>query len=710
MPINPLYIYIETQKKDFIIKTAQNGCLFGFKDLSLEGNQLAIKDDHHTYNLTAHHISIYKNQDEQDQYHYTAYFVDEQKNKYQLHVYFDQKDQLTQLPVFSKLAKENDIYVRQSINEEMSQGLIHLAIENSAKPMKELHASHKKYLDNLNNEYLELEGQLEKLSQDISANKAEYQAKLIAISALLDKLNKMNPCKHYAGLVHLFARIHKLFDESSHTEVAAEELHVDEQAIEEVSEENPVLTETSSKEEQQTFKQHVVKNRSRFQARTLASSLQHAEDAQKRFVSSKMHSFDQQVEFFLDWERRVTNLYILSEDPHLHINLNDLQKIQRFLNETKSSGSDLLVRLLLSEQFEQAKKIFVFGKSVVDKLIRLALVTGKDRILDFLLTNYSVAINSFVVEDNVSPVLYCYLRHTDQTPKIACLSVLIKHKAFVFVRVPGEIASVPYLVMDKLLHPLRKAFIETSLMFEMWFKRKWLKEAKHLLTICEEADKLKIIRTVQTLEQSILNRNDGSKNSVLIQLEKHCELVIYEVISIIGINLVRQILNDVEYMNKMYRYQQDRVLVQSVEPPKIKVENLQEKIANSEMLLKWLKEQKSPVTFDELRSVAKISLDYFYDILHQANEMSSQGVTLWGGLTSKGKRFTSRDKKNLRKDLSIVKKFLKEAPEKPSIGRFNQQKVDALGKIIFGVFYDFALTPYAGLTVPQTATSFKMKK
>lgn len=74
------------------------------------------------------------------------------------------------------------------------------------------------------------------------------------------------------------------------------------------------------------------------------------------------------------------------------------------------------------------------------------------QLLEFLLMHGDVPVNTFTI-DNVTPVLYCYNMHSAKTPKLECLSILVRYNASLFVATASGLSVAHHLVENK-QHPL----------------------------------------------------------------------------------------------------------------------------------------------------------------------------------------------------------------------------------------------------------------
>jgi hypothetical protein len=216
MKKNKLYSFISLELKDLTGKYLQKDRLqlkvnkanqnFLLYELSKEKEGTTIHDEHNNrYYLSSHHISIYEKQIDNDpylsQYHYTAYFYDDNRKKYQLHVYFDHNDQLTSNPIFS--VEEH----RQPITPEFAEYLTQLAIANTFNLIAELRQELQKASATLEKKFISIEQQLTEFSSNLKANKDSYLILLnegIGVSNLLSiYLNSLE----YKGIAKLLIDI-----------------------------------------------------------------------------------------------------------------------------------------------------------------------------------------------------------------------------------------------------------------------------------------------------------------------------------------------------------------------------------------------------------------------------------------------------------------------------------------------------------------------
>ncbi|HVY53777.1 MAG TPA: hypothetical protein VHA13_04595, partial [Gammaproteobacteria bacterium] len=95
--------------------------------------------------------------------------------------------------------------------------------------------------------------------------------------------------------------------------------------------------------------------------------------------------------------------------------------------------------------------------------IKLALVKGNDKLLEFLLQNGSFPINTFIVNSNLNPILYCIENDKPESPKAGCLSVLIKHGASLQVKDSQGLPAAHRIIESPSLSPTLNEHAELTI-------------------------------------------------------------------------------------------------------------------------------------------------------------------------------------------------------------------------------------------------------
>jgi hypothetical protein len=498
MTVNKLYFFIKRSLSTLPIRQHLDKGSFYFKIDSEQHKyvlyELAIdnyiivagEEKSQQYILKSHHISFYEMQDDENpclsQYHYTAYLEDENKKKYQLHVHFNQNDQLTTSAMLS-IEGDNGLYVKQKISSEFTNDLAQLAIDKSFKFMSELRAQYQNFLSSLETRYNELEQELRNLSSNLVANRDFYLEKLKITIEVLTQLSDY--CPQYA-LINLFTRFEKYLQVASETSNTS-------------SSDDKFIEETLSIETVSTYSKKSAPLNTK---KSIQKSIQQALEYQDAFLSLPTNaSYEEQLKSFLLFLESAQNALIATEDDD-YIIAEDLQTIQILMSKSTAEAKKLLPYLLLTNNFKLAEALKHFVSPVADKLIKLALVKGNAEMLNFLLNNSDFPINTFLVTDNLSPVLFCFLKHKEETPKIECLSVLIKHHASIMVKTDDGL-SVAHHIINTIHHPLKKALdnnMEKTLGNQQFYKL--------------------LIREIETyLDQSDIN--ETNKNKLLVAIDQY---------------------------------------------------------------------------------------------------------------------------------------------------------------------------------------------
>ena len=400
------------------------------------------------YHLKTHHVSFYEIQVDNNtylsQYHYTAYFVDQNNKKYQLHVYFNQKDQVATSPVFS-LQDADD---KQAVSAEFSESLVQFAIEQSVDFMAELRQQHREKLAGLENRYGELERQLVALSLDLPGNRGVYLQRLDEAIGVVELLSRYHEDKQYESLAGLFKRI----------KYAVESLPVDAVIAAEQDAPNlgkPALPASPVAMPRESTPMVVKQSLEAWVQRAIE-----ARDAYFAAIKEENNSaYAEQVQAFLGFHQHTHQALLFSDDDGYQVTVKQVQKIQQLLTENIAQAKKLLENILLKSQFELAYTLRQFVNPVPEKWVKMALATGNAKLLDFLLTHGDVAMNTFTVREGLSPVLFCFTKHNEKLSKAECLAVLVKHKASVMVSAADGL-PVAHHILSVANHPLQKALLD----------------------------------------------------------------------------------------------------------------------------------------------------------------------------------------------------------------------------------------------------------
>jgi hypothetical protein len=458
MKANKLYSFISLelqvlkgnylQKDCFQFKVNKDNQNYLLYEIPKENEKITIKDEHNNcYHLSSHHISFYEKQIDNNpylsQYHYTAYFSDDNNKKYQLHVYFNHNDQLTTDPVFSMEEIDSN---RQLITPEFAEYLTQLAIINTFNLIAELRGELQNTSTTLEKKFITIEQQLTELSSNLEANKDCYLILLEKAIGISDLLSIYLNSLEYRGIANLFNHIKNTMEPSTSSTLVAID-HDEDSEIDLISN-NANLIQSNIKD--------LPKKKTKL---SLREDIKQTIVARDLFYSlEKDASFSLRVEKFTNFEKIVRNSLMLTEDKCYIVTTNDLQQLQMLMFQMTAAGKNLLESLLLKREFKLADALRNYTIYFPNTYIGISLAAGNEQLLDFLLTHGECTINTFLIR-GLSPVRFCFENHNSKFPKIECLSVLIKHGASLLVSAQDGL-PIAYHILSTIQHPLYKALLD----------------------------------------------------------------------------------------------------------------------------------------------------------------------------------------------------------------------------------------------------------
>ena len=399
-------------------------------------------DDKHTYTLREHHISVYETEHrsipELSQYHYTAYFQDNEGAQYQLHVYFNCIDEVVTEPVFSKIdAAGNFIYVPADFFHDQ---FIDLATVTS-KPIigllrKQLDIKVQELLLRCNT--LELEAC--ELSQPINGHYDAYVTKLEELCVALQNVMPLVKYDHHEKKERLIQQMIVGLKHQSITRPDTTEVDVG-----------------STIEERDAS---MIPAREIIEAPKLIML-----DDRIEILSGRFEQLNKDDDALYAKELRgvlamVYEFSLLLGESGTSASPLALNKLQRLHRDVHSTCEKLYTRLLLNEKTAALKELPSFHYLLTDKYLTYALQTRKPLLLDFVLTHGDFVINdhSVIIRGKVYPsaVHYCFECDANATPMSECLSVLMKHNASIVVNDQRGL-PIAHSILSTVNHPLRKA-------------------------------------------------------------------------------------------------------------------------------------------------------------------------------------------------------------------------------------------------------------
>lgn len=550
MPKNKLYSFIEEEiSRGMITSEILDTRNFDFKqdaknhhyilyhlpcqdltNIKLENGQF--------YQLKSHHFSFFERINDANacmtEGHYTAFFKDKKNRQYRLHVYFDQRDQLTTAPIFS--IESNNAYTKLNLNDEFSDILTQFAIDKSYRFMAALRQQHQSVSGTHEQRYFELEAELTQLSMNLTNNHDEYQRKLDEVIVTLSLLEAYHYNSHYKDLLTLFKSIKSSFS-LPHQDTPRKD---DDNSTRYVYD---ILKSPAQKPKKISLKE----------------LLSLAEKSYNAFQSmAESHADTDALNLFLHFKQTVHEALLFAYDKQYFATTTDLQNIQSYIAKCHAIAKKFLMRFLLQNQFDSAAKLKEYLHPVPDNLIRMAFQTRNAALIDFLLTNSHFPVNTFTVENNLSPVLYCYHKNSAKTPMVACLSVLIKHHASILVKTADGL-SVAHHICDTVNHPLKKALLDNAEVTfgKPTFYKTLLRDISYYLDThsLSESKRNQLLTSKQLFSMFLINivRHGHSRGSFLARQNMES---VESITECLDPGVVDRIKSDKDFLKKYEKYQQ----------------------------------------------------------------------------------------------------------------------------------------------------------
>lgn len=520
------------------------------------------------FQLMSHHISFYEYCDDDvphlSQYHYTAIFENiSDKKKHQLHVYLNDYDQVTTAPVFS-VQGDNEQYLPQEKSEIFSGILYNFAINYCAIFMLSVRQEFNAHVAKLEQEYQQLEQSMVELSNDLIANRDQYLIQLQQCKQCLTQLTIYVEDEYYYHVARLFERYvvpstmtevspHSVIDSKNSGEVA--EITNENQdttktvsvikPMEDVKEDYLRITKSIRALPVEFFEESIKiitslkdiakhddatlssENVNQIRLCYLASIKPLLSNAEKYFKSPVQTSDINKIKLLYNDKLNVmTQLYELGQDltfttenKILAYSESNICHFEKMLKKIREIGKYLLMSVLLLKEdvllevlkdAEIAKLLVsLIGKMPLpENMIKMALIKGNDILLNFLLDNSRFAINTYLINQDNTPVLFCFYHHNEKLSLVKCLSVLIKNGATLMVNAADGL-PVAYHILDTVDHPLTNALVENS--------GRTLRNAKFYKVLINQ---LKQFIKNKELEQNPLDENKKIK---LLQFIDRCQ-------------------------------------------------------------------------------------------------------------------------------------------------------------------------------------------
>jgi hypothetical protein len=400
------------------------------------GSKLA-KIDQQELTLAEHHVTLFEKtkEDHPSPYHYTAKLKDQLGKCYNLHVYFDKKDSILERPHLVEDGEQG-----KNVYPELAFTLGQLAIDNTHMLITDIRSLQERKLKENFDLYKKLEDELTHASVSLIISPDKY---LVALNLVINHVKMMCNYQNFTQLLKLFNRINTALNSSSEAE------HVE-------------VSEMSSDEDEQPpqlLQEESIENKTP-KIQSIENLVNDAVMLQESYSQKKQNADqDMAVDHFVSLHSKVYEALFLSENPTIECKKHILVRVQSLVTFVNFEGKKLLENLLFKDKFEVAIKLKNLVNTLPVSMLKLALLKNKADLLNFLLTHGNFALNTTAILDGISPVLYCYLNHTDTASRADCLSVLLKHGASVMIKHEG--LPLCFYILEK-KDVLKKALADNS--------------------------------------------------------------------------------------------------------------------------------------------------------------------------------------------------------------------------------------------------------
>lgn len=518
MPRNVLFHFIDLYLEDgsitfphcdrFKKDTSQQGCHYYHFDLKHYSK--CLRDETHQYQLQDHHVSVYETESERNpflsQYHYTAYFEDENQRKYRAHVYFNDKHDTLIKPVFSIRLDDKEYTTIDS--EKLNDDLVHLASRYAMPIIKLVRKQSDLKVKELEKRYKFLEAEASKLSLALPESAGAYTIKLKEINETLTELNPLVHHKTYEAIQKIIAHIQCIAKEG----YLVKPLDPEEKSTGKIdhssASESPqkVLFEERAENPDPTI------SHSKFDKEILELS---------RHSTILTGNDEADLQNLNELLAKVYSLSLILDNDRVIVSLESLATLKRLNQTFHDAGEKLFMRLVIGRKYTLAERLSPFYY-LLDNYLDLALQTRNSALLDFVLKYGEININNREV--NVKGILYpsalasCFASNNEENPMAECFSILLKHGASV-LSINEEGIPIAHSILSASFHPFQKVLCTeypSKTITSIRFYRQLIIQLRQVLeekTISETMSK-EILSGIDTYGEAIKQLKSGTTPSI----------------------------------------------------------------------------------------------------------------------------------------------------------------------------------------------------
>ena len=140
----------------------------------------------------------------------------------------------------------------------------------------------------------------------------------------------------------------------------------------------------------------------------------------------------------------------------LDVSLENLPQLKIFEKEVETIARTLLQNILLQHDFKKAQKLKIFYPSLNPNLLALSLQMGDHQLLEFLIKNTAVSLNTPLIIRSISyphALAYCFA-HSDQPAMVKCATVLVENGADLMLAEKEGALPMAHTLLAATSHPL----------------------------------------------------------------------------------------------------------------------------------------------------------------------------------------------------------------------------------------------------------------
>lgn len=449
MKINKLFLFLQNEEKAIesgpalkVERLQQKPDYYLYK-LPLS-RALKVGENENKYSVTEHHVTIHQYYTVSDlnrtYYHYTANLRDNQGQVYQLHVYFDENDRIVTAPILT--LEKGETITKVQVKQSLSLSLAELAIEQSAPFVSELNAQFQQNRARLEADYEEREKHLSDLSQHLTENKKEYLECLQKTRTLANQLTYYDNENHYSQIESFLTEIQTTLERSP-KDISPRPAPIEQQQSKDKSEELVEVISSSAT---------IVKTMLQENIADLVKTAKHNHES---LMQAKNSDFQDRIQLLNRFSLSVADCVVatMTEESSHKISASHLHAIQSMVQAKHKLGRQLLLDTISFNNIAVVKQLKEYINPIPAKIIQFLIKTDNAAMLELILENSPVALNSFIVENEMNPIQYCLATCKDKKPKKAVFALLIKNQASLMVKAQDGL-PVAHHVLSDFNHPL----------------------------------------------------------------------------------------------------------------------------------------------------------------------------------------------------------------------------------------------------------------